>query len=165
MTNYFISKDESRLNVSVSGGLISEVTKNGRFNMALCLKRFKTHWEEMYSVKNDKFLENQCRMIFLTYLKPILNGRGFYFLESTLADDRRMDLVVIYNQEQFVIELKTWKGTLYNEKGVGQLLGYMDKRSVSEGYLLTFDFRKQPEMMDAHWRDEGNGRRVFEVRV
>jgi hypothetical protein len=165
MSNYFISKDESRLNLSVNGGLINEITANGRFNMVLCLERFKAHWEEIYSTKKDKFLEHECRLIFLTYLKPILNGRGFYFLESALADDRRMDLVVIYNQEQFVVELKTWKGSLYNEKGVQQLLGYMDKRGVDEGYLLTFDFRKQPEITSPQWREEENGRRVFEVQV
>ena len=164
ITNYFISKDEEKIGVMSNGGLIADVTRHGHFNMQFCLERFKAHWQELYSEKDEKFLEKQCRMIFLTYLKPILNGEGFYFIETALTDDRRMDLVVIYGKERFILELKTWKGTLYNEKGVEQLLGYMNKLNEEKGYLLTFDFREDPEFIESQWRDEG-GKSVFEVRV
>ena len=164
MTNYFVSKDETKLGLRSSGGLINEVTRGGKFNMQLCLERFLIHWQELYTEKEVKFIEKQCRMIFLTYLKPILNGQGFYFIESALTDDRRMDLVVTYGSERFILELKIWKGRLYNEKGVEQLLGYMDKFNENKGYLLTFDFRKKPEIIDPYWRNE-DGKEVFEVRV
>jgi len=164
MTNYFISKDEEQTGVMSSGGLIAEITRGGRLNMQLCLERFLIHWKELYSEKEAKFMEKQSRLIFLTYLKPILNGTGFYFIEAALTDDRRMDLVVIYGKERFVLELKTWKGQLYNEKGVTQLLGYMTKLNVDKGYLLTFDFRKQPELIDPRWKTEED-KEIFEVRV
>ena len=164
MTNYFVSKDEMNLGMRLSGGLINELTRGGKFNMQLCLERFLIHWQELYTEKEVKFIEKQCRMIFLTYLKPILNGSGFCFIESALTDDRRMDLVVTYGNECFILELKTWKGRLYNEEGVGQLLGYMDKFNETRGYLLTFDFRKNPEIVPPQWRNE-NGKTVFEVRV
>ena len=51
---------------------------------------------------------------------------------------------IIYGNDRFIMELKTFKGEVYNEKGVGQLLGYMDNYSEEKGYLLTFDFRKKP---------------------
>ena len=164
MTNYFISKDEERLGMVSSGGLISEITRGGRFNMQLCLERFLIHWQEIYSEKETEFIEKQCRMIFLTYLKPILNGNGFYFIETALTDDRRMDLVVTYGNARFVLELKIWKGRLYNEEGVEQLLRYMNKLGEDKGYLLTFDFRKKPELFDPRWRCEGE-KEIFEVRV
>ena len=164
MTNYFISKDEQKSELLVTGGLIKEITAGGGFNMPLCLERFATHWHEIYSEKDVKFLEKQCRLIFLTYLKPILNGEGFYFIESALVDDRRLDLVIIYGNQRFVLELKIWKGTLYNEEGVEQLLGYMDKMNEDKGYLLTFDFRKKPDRIDLNWREE-SGKKVFEVRI
>jgi len=164
MTNYFIAKDETKLGMVSSGSLIAELTRGGRFNMQLCLERFFIHWKELYSEKEIKFLEKQCRLIFLTYLKPILNGQGFYFIETALTDDRRMDVVVTYGNERFILELKTWKGRLYNEKGVEQLLGYMDKYNEEKGYLLTFDFRKKPEALEPQWQD-GGGKKVFEVRV
>jgi len=164
ITNYFISKDEERLEMVSSGGLIAEITKGGRFNMELCLERFRVHWQEMYSDKGVKFLEKQCRIIFLTYLKPFLNGNGFYFIETALTDDRRMDLIVTYGKERFVLELKIWKGRLYNEKGVDQLLGYMNKLGEDKGYLLTFDFRKNPEPFEPQWGREEE-KEIFEVRV
>jgi len=164
ITNYFITKDEEDGELIPHGGLINEITKGNRFNMALCLERFALHWQELYSDRDLKFLEKQCRLIFLTYLKPIINGAGFYFIESALTDDRRMDVVVIFNQQRFVLELKIWKGLLYNEKGVEQLLGYMDKLDENSGYLLTFDFRKNPELILPAWRLEGR-KEVFEVRV
>jgi len=164
MTDYFISKDEEAVGMISNGGLIAEITRGGRFNLQLCLERFLLHWQEVYHPKNGKFFENQCRMIFLTYLKPILNGNGFYTIESALSDDRRMGLVIIYNHERFVLELKTWKGQLYNEKGVRQLLGYLDKLNEEKGYLLTFDFRKNPENHKPHWRIEQE-RKIFEARV
>ena len=40
----------------------------------------------------------------------------------------------------------------------------MDKFKVDKGYLLTFDFRKTPEITEPMWRNE-DGRKVFEVRV
>jgi len=162
--NYFISKTENGSDQKVNGGVIYEITKNNTFNMPLCLERFKLHWAEISSGKDAKLLERECRLFFLTYLKPILNGVGFYFIESALTDDRRMDVVVIYNQQRFVLELKIWKGELYNEQGVEQLLGYMDKLDEETGYLLTFDFRKKPERIKPTWRKE-SGKKVFEVRV
>jgi len=164
MTNYFISKDEGRMDVTSRGGWIPEITKGGRFNMQLCLERFKVHWQEIYSEKRIKFFEKECRMLFLMYLNPLLNGVGLYHIESALTDDRRMDLVVTYGGEQFVLELKTWKGQLYNDRGVEQLLGYMDKLGEDKGYLLTFDFRKSPEKFETRWNVHDE-KQIFEVRV
>lgn len=164
MMNYFISKDEEQSGVTLSHGYMAEITRGGRLNMQLCLERFLVHWQEMDTEKERKFLENQCRMIFLTYLKPFLNGVGFVFIETALMDDKRMDLVVVDQRDRFVLELKTWKGQLYNEQGVTQLLGYMEKLTVERGYLLTFDFRKQPEKFESSWRQEGK-RQIFEARV
>jgi hypothetical protein len=46
----------------------------------------------------------------LSYLKPLINGRGFYHVESETRNLRRMDIVVVYGKEQFIIELKLWNG-------------------------------------------------------
>ena len=132
--------------------------------MQLCLERFLIHWQELYSEKRRKFSRRECRLIFLTYLKPLLNGVGFYQIESSLTDDRRMDLVIIYGKERFVLELKTWKGQIYREDGLDQLLGYMDKLNEGKGYLLTFDFRKQKKEQKAGWIDV-EGKQIFEAQV
>ena len=164
MTDYFISKDEIKNRIITNGSWFYDITKTGKFNMEMCLQRFLIHWNELYSIKQEKFLEKECRMIFLTYLKPLLNGVGFYFIESSFTDDRRMDVVVTYGSERFIIELKTWKGELYNDAGVNQLLGYMDKYNENKGYLVTFDFRKTKDVKTPSWTTYQN-KKIFEVRV
>jgi len=165
MTNYFIRKDEKSGGIS-SSGFIPQVTQGGRFNMQLCLERFKLHWQEVFTLKesHQEFYETHYRIIFLSFLKPLLNGVGSYEIESQTSDDARMDVVVIYGNEKFIIELKKWKGQLYNEQGVNQLLDYMKKANLDKGYLLTFDFRQNPEPHESSWR-ELEGKRIFEVRI
>ncbi|MCL2122430.1 MAG: hypothetical protein FWH28_09305 [Clostridiales bacterium] len=44
-------------------------------------------------------------------------------------------------------------------------MGYMDSKGVSEGYLLTFDFRKGVEKQPrAEWMEFG-GKRIFDAVV
>ena len=44
--------------------------------------------------------------IFLLYLRPIINGSCNYYIEAETKNARRMDNVVDYAGEQFIIELK-----------------------------------------------------------
>ena len=71
--------------------------------------------------------------------------------------------VVDFAVEQFIIELKLWKGEAAHEKAYEQLVGYIDSKGIETGYLLTFDFRKgvtkQPY---AKWVDF-DGKRIFDV--
>ena len=67
---------------------------------------------ENYSQREVKFLEG--RLSFLALLKPILNGRGFDSKEPTVADERRMDIVITYQYKRYVIELKLWYGEKYH---------------------------------------------------
>lgn len=50
-------------------------------------------------------------------LKPVINGTGNYYIEAQTRDERRTDVIVDYLGEQFVIELKIWRGNEYNERG------------------------------------------------
>ena len=54
-----------------------------------------------------------------------------------------MDLVVSYGREEFVIELKVWRGEAAHRAGYEQLADYLRSRGRKEGYLVTFDFRRE----------------------
>ena len=165
LDNYFITKDMLASDSTHSNASwATDMTRGGRFNMKMCLERFQVHWKELYNEKDGEFLERQCRLIFMSYLKPLLNGEGFYHLESESTDERRMDLVVTYGNERFIVELKIWRGEAYHQEGVEQLLGYMDKYSEEKGYLLIFDFRKNPVPQEPQWTRHLE-REIFEVRV
>jgi hypothetical protein len=52
----------------------------------------------------------------------------------------RMDIVVTFQDQRFVIEVKVWYGEEYHQRGLKQLSNYLDTYSKKEGYLLVFDF-------------------------
>jgi hypothetical protein len=111
-------------------------------DVKLILQRFQSFMRENYSQQDRKFLEREGRLLFLAFLKPILNGRGFDFKEPTVADEQRMDLVITYQDKRYVIELKRWYGEKYHQRGLQQLSDYLDIYSLKKGYLLIYDFNK-----------------------
>ena len=167
MSNYFASKDEnaSRMESAVCNSLYHEVVKDGTFNMEACMRRFAEHYREIFSEDDIPFLERHGRLLFLSFLRPLVNGLGFYHIESQFTDLRRMDIVVDFGRDQFIIELKLWKGETAHDKAYEQILNYMDAKNSGKGYLLTFDFRKETnKARKADWVNVG-GKQIFDVIV
>jgi hypothetical protein len=163
--DYFISKDEED-NPQSADVLQGDVVRNGKFDMELCLCKFAEHYAEIFSENDAKFLERHGRLLFLSYLKPLINGQGFYHIESQFTDLRRMDIVVDFGPQQFIVELKLWRGEAYLAEGYEQLCGYLESKHTESGYMLTFDFRKKEEnkTRKAEWI-EISGKRIFDVMV
>ena len=137
---------------------------NGKLNMEHVVTRFRDLMHEEYRDSTVPFLERECRLLFLTFLKPIINGIGFYYVEPQTRDNRRMDLVVTYDKQEFVVELKIWRGDKYEELGRDQLSEYLAIRGLEEGYLVIFDFSKNKQDAEPQWI-EWNGKRIFEVII
>ena len=85
-------------------------------------------------------------------------------MEPQTRDNRRMDLVVTYDKQEFIVELKIWRGDKYEQTGRKQLSEYLATRDMDEGYLVTFDFSKNKQDKEPEWV-EVNGKQVFEVIV
>jgi hypothetical protein len=165
ITRYSIVREISLKNLT-NPVRSSEVVQNGRFDMETCLRKFSEHYYELFTKRDIKFLEREGRMLFLTYLKPLINGAGFYYIEAETRDSLRMDIVLDYNKEQFIIELKVWYGEKHKENAYAQLLDYMKYKNIDTGYLLTFDFRKEANKeRKAEWVDFDNNKRIFDVVV
>ena len=98
--------------------------------------------KEEYSYKDERFIEREGRLLFLSYLRPILNNRGFAFKEPVVADERRMDLVLIFNESRDVIELKIWRGEKKHQECIQQLSDYLDMYNLKTGYLLIYNFNE-----------------------
>jgi hypothetical protein len=128
-----------------SGGDRNQFVRNGKLNMERVLEKFVVDFNFIYGSRDDKFKEEVGRRLFLLYLKPIINGTGFYHIESRTRDERRMDVVVDYGTEQHIIELKIWHGEQYNSDGEKQLSDYLDYHHLKKGYLLTFNFNQKKE--------------------
>ena len=55
-------------------------------------------------------------------------------------------MIVDYRGEQFVIELKIWRGDQYNKRGEQQLMDYLDSYRQRKGYMLSFCFNKNKKI-------------------
>ena len=166
MAHYFASKDKNLpTKKRTQGAIYQDVIQDGKFDMTACLLKFAEYYREIYSSKEEYFFERHGRLLFMAFLTTLLNGQGFIHIETGLTDLRRMDLVVDFEKEQFIVELKIWRGAAAKDRAYEQLLGYMETKNAKEGYLLTFDFRKEKTgEHKAEWMDVG-GKRVFDVVV
>jgi len=140
--SHFMTKKKIK-GIRIDKVLPDEIIEDSKFNMELCVEKFAQHYYELYRESGKKFLEEECRMLFLTYLKPLINGAGFCHVESETRNAKRMDVVVDYKAEQFIVELKLWYGEMAYEKAYEQLFDYLASKGKDVGYLLTFDFRKE----------------------
>jgi len=163
ITDYFIENEKISVSKTVKNDVEFEVLSGDKFNIELFFKKFNAHYQANYAKRDVKFLEREVAFLFLFFLQPYLNGKGRYFLENQTKSGQRMDVIVIYGGEEFVIELKIWKGPKLHEDGQKQLLGYMEKRGVDKGYLLTFDFRQKREQK--HEWMEVDGKSLLVVQV
>ena len=132
---------------------------NGLLNMEAVILGFQSFMKKEYSKKDRDFLEKNGRLVFLAFLKPIINGSGFDFKEPQISDERRLDVVITYLHEKFVAELKIWRGEKAHGKGLTQLTDYLDRQNLNEGYLLVFD-HSEVKKWDLEWI-EVNGKKVF----
>lgn len=142
----FIAEESLKSEIYSYGQInLNKFTTGGRLNMDLVLEKFIAYFTDIYSDSDEKFLEAQGRKLFLLYLKPIINGVGYFYMEAQTRDARRTDVIVDYLGEQFVIELKIWRGNEYNERGEQQLTDYLDYFHLQKGYMLSFNFNKKKE--------------------
>ena len=160
---YFGNKTMREQGTRISPYILNYV-RNGKLNMEHVITRFQDLIHEEYRESTVPFLEREGRLLFLTFLKPIINGTGFYYVEPQTRDNRRMDLVVTFGQQEFIIELKIWRGDKYEESGRDQLASYLATRDMDEGYLVTFDFSKNKKDAEPQWI-EWNGKRLYEAII
>lgn len=64
-----------------------------------------------------------------------------YHIEEQTRNAKRMDVVIDYLDEGFIIELKIWHGNAYHIHGEQQLADYLDCLHLKKGYMLTYSFK------------------------
>ena len=132
---------------------------DGSLNMEAVLLGFQIFMKKEYNKKDRDFLEKNGRLVFLAFIKPIINGSGYDFKEPQISEERRLDVVITYLQHKYVAELKIWRGQKEHEKGLIQLNDYLDRQSLTEGYLLIFD-HSEVKNWHSEWI-EIEGKKVF----
>ena len=146
--NLFLSDEELKKNAFARAGDLAknQFVTDGKLNMRLILERFIGTYTEVFGSLEEKFKEKDGRELFLLYLKPIINGTGNYYIEAQTRDQTRTDVIVDYLGQQYIIELKVWRGPRYNAEGEKQITEYLDYFGLTTGYMLSFNFNKNKEI-------------------
>ncbi len=123
----------------------NQFVSGGHLNMRKVLEKFAETFDYLYGDQNESFLEEAGRRYFMLFLKPIINGTGNCYVEPETRNRERMDLVVDYQGEQFVVEMKIWHGDAYHRRGEDQIAGYLEYYGLKKGYMISFNFNKKKE--------------------
>ncbi len=164
--SYFVNEymRQSASNKEDANALFDYV-QDGELNMEMVIGQFKEVMTDRYKDRDQQFLEYHGRLLFLCFIKPIINGTGFCYFEPQTKSGGRMDLVVTYNRKEYIVELKVWRGSKYETDGKVQLSKYLSQRGLSEGYLVTFSFLKNKVVQDEPQWIDFNGKRIFEAII
>jgi hypothetical protein len=146
---YFFYIGESRFAAEMRGNALDNkpaFIRNGELDVPLILDRF-IETQKMIRKPDDetaekKFIEEEGREKFLTYLSPIINGVGTFSVEEQTRDRRRMDVVIHTQGKRVIIELKIWHGASRNKEGEQQIIRYMERFGLTVGYMLSFNLHK-----------------------
>ena len=141
--NYYISLDKPSHIYQLGEYEKNQFVHDGFIDMRHLMERFCVHFNEIYRPgHDDQFVEDNGRKIFLTYLRPIINGIGNYYCEAQTRDLTRTDVIIDYLGQQYIVELKIWHGQSYNERGEKQLAEYLERYNLQTGYMVSFCFNK-----------------------
>jgi len=162
--DYLISKLEIKSDkMSIYNFKNNFITSDNNLDFEKILLKFMQFMKEQYSSIDSEFIEREGRLLFLAFIKPIVNGVGFDFKEVQISEEKRLDVVVTYNQKKYVIELKIWRGNEYHKKGIKQLEDYLDIQGLNKGYLVVYNFNKNKDYGEE--RIEINDKEIFIVYV
>ena len=145
--NLFLSEEELQNNVFTREGDLArnQFVTDGKLNMRQNMERFIDTYTLVFGPLEERFKEKDGRELFLLYLKPIINGTGNYYIEAQTRDQTRTDVIIDYLGQQYIIELKIWRGPRCNIEGEKQICEYLDYFGLSTGYMLSFNFNKNKE--------------------
>lgn len=146
--NYMIAKKHleevgKRLSNYTATGLYEN--EDGTLDIKRALIKYQEYMKTIYGKFDKDFIERQGRLLLLAFFKPVINGKGFYFVESQTGFEQRQDVVITYGNQKYIIELKIWRGEEYHKKGIVQLQGYMEIENANEGYLVIYNKNEDKE--------------------
>ena len=145
-THFIGESDRNNDLKQIAAGMKSAfVDEDGWLDVPKMMAHFIREHNRIHKENTEKFIEEEGRERFITYVSGIINGTGTYSVEEQLRDYRRTDLVIHYLGRRYVIEMKIWHGERYNAEGEKQLIGYMDYWNLNVGYMLSFNFNKNKE--------------------
>ncbi|MCY4553126.1 MAG: AAA-like domain-containing protein [Candidatus Poribacteria bacterium] len=133
---------------NISPGFSEYLTSDGQIEMGLLVENFKdfitragykilqvpeTPKEFVGQYLLSAYLDQFVRTVGGTMFLEVPTGRG------------RLDLLILHNQQKYIVETKIWEGARRYAAGKQQLAAYLKSEDATEGYYIVFDHRQNPE--------------------
>ncbi|MDR2197853.1 MAG: PD-(D/E)XK nuclease domain-containing protein [Deltaproteobacteria bacterium] len=130
------------MDLQVSNDIVANWMDGNKIHMDRLLKEFQNWWAANASryQKCLEYNETSQHVLLSAFLQRVLNVGATIAFEYVLGRGRA-DIVLIYNSNKYVIELKIKDSEISEINSVNQLLDYMDAASVTEGWLIVFDVK------------------------
>ncbi len=121
---------------------------DGSLNMHKMLEAFTQFYRENSDIWLEKFdyKESGPHLLLMAFLQRIINGGGKIHREYALGR-KRVDLLIFWNNQRIVIELKIDRGPQTIPDGLQQTSNYMNTNNATEGHLIVFN-RKSNKSWD-----------------
>ena len=129
-------------------GFLNYITPAGYIEMKALLDNFR----DFIARAGFKILqvpdtpqESVGRHLLLAYLDQFVKLIGGFMHIEVQTGRGRMDIIIIHNQQKYIIETKIWRGDNRYQAGKKQLVTYLRSEDVTEGYYIVFDHREEPK--------------------
>ena len=133
----YLTRDEQD-DMKVSVPSTPWATPDG-LDMAGLMSAFQKFWRENSGADRNihDYWEATPHLVLMAFLQRVTNGQGRINREMALGSGR-LDLCVEYRDKRYAVEVKTSKN-FKGEESYKQLLGYLDKLGLAEGWMPIFD--------------------------
>ena len=129
-------------------GFLDYLTPTGQIDMGALLDNFR----DFIARAGFKILqvpdtpqESVGRHLLLAYLDQFVKDIGGFMHIEVQTGRGRMDVILIHNQQKYIIETKIWRGDNRYQAGKKQLVAYLRSEDVTSGYYIVFDHREELE--------------------
>jgi hypothetical protein len=137
---------------------------DGSLSMAKLLEAFTEFYRENSAdwLSDCRYKESGPHLLLMAFLQRVINGGGRIHREYALGR-KRLDLLLIWQKQKIVIELKVYKDQKTLPDGLLQTAEYMDIAGALEGYLVIFDKRDKTWEEKIYTKQEHVGTKTITV--
>ena len=142
------------------------VRSDGTLDLRKLMEGWQVFWREdgHLAVEGFRYKESGPHLMLMAFLQRVVNGGGRIVREYGLGRGA-LDLLVTWQGERLVIEVKLRRDTETEARALDQVARYLDTLGEPCGWLVLFDLRKT-----ANWDDklfvrevEHGGKRIWIV--
>ena len=129
--------------------------EDGSLDMDKLLVEFQEFYRENGEIwlERYEYKESAHHLLLMAFLQRVINSGGELVREMALGN-QRLDILVLYKNSRYAMELKIYRGERALEKGKKQLSKYLDKLGLKMGYLVLFDPREKSWEEKIYWTEE-----------